>query len=133
MEVEEVSTSQLLRTRHRLSADDAHGVRPCQLLLRRVGEERVHIASDPSVPHEVSHPRLEGAARHVEVAHDVEGEAVVCADEAEEDEVDHHVEEVREELQVEEIRTLVRPLATEPHIVRMERILGGGRGGESEA
>eukprot|EP00965_Chrysotila_dentata_P158876 5248053-Pleurochrysis_carterae.AAC.1 len=75
-----------------------------------------------SAPHEVGDPRAEGAARHVEVAHDVQRQPVVGADEHEEGEVDEHVEEVGQQLQVEEHHALVLPAPAQTHVVDVERV-----------
>eukprot|EP00962_Isochrysis_galbana_P036335 scaffold12543_cov115-Isochrysis_galbana.AAC.15 len=111
------SSPQLLGLVHMLPADDTHSVRRVQLRRRRIREPLLHVAHDCPVPHEVGYPRPEAADREVEVAQNVEGQAVVGADEAEEGDVYQHVEQVGRQVQVEEPHALVVPLAAQPDIV----------------
>ena len=70
------------------AADDADPICRVELLLGRVGECRLHVVRHAAVADEVGDARAEGAAGEVEVPHDVQGQAVVGADEDEESQVD---------------------------------------------
>ena len=86
----------------------------------------LHVVCDAAVANEVGDARLEGAAGEVEVAHDVQGEAVIGADEHEEGEVDEHVEEVGEEVEVEEVHALLVPPPLQTQVVDVQRVPGRG-------
>ena len=124
MEVEDVTARELLARFDILTADDADAVGAFELFLGRVGESLVHVVRDAPVADKVGHARSEGADGEVQVAHDVQRQSVVRADEHEEGEVHEHVEEIGYQFEVEQVDSLVVPPAAQAQIVDVQRVLG---------
>jgi hypothetical protein len=95
-----------------------------QFLGRRVGVELVHVAGGATVAHQVCTARKEAAERHVYVAKNVNGEAIVEEDDNKEDEVGEELGKVcpsacctsefdtgltNNEVDIEEVHALLLP------------------------
>ena len=120
-EVEKVAARELLRAhpsrrsaRHVFSADDAHVVAGFEFLRGAVREPLVEIRGDFPVSDELADATAEIAKRHVQVAHQVHGQAVVREDDEEEGEVDEQMHEIRHELEIKHECALVIPPPVHP-------------------
>ena len=77
-----------------------------QLLLGRIRKAVVQVGGDAAVPNEVRDAAAEVAERPVELADEVQRQAVVRKDDEEEDEVQKQVQQICNQLQVEHVRAL---------------------------